>query len=310
VRFFATAAEAVRGGFRPCRRCNPLAARADEAAHRAVARTCSYIQSHADEPLTLETLARHAGLSRFHLQRTFTAIVGISPAQFVEACRLRRLRRSLRGGASVTDALYDAGFGSSSRLYERVNTRLGMTPSQYRSGGRGLAIACASAPTSLGTLMIGATDRGVCFVQFGESHQALLAALRAEYPQAAIDSLRKPYPPQFVAWIDALREHLGDPAHAIDLPLDVRATAFQLKVWRYLQSIPAGAVQSYQEVADGIGRPTAARAVAAACASNRVALVIPCHRVIRGDGSPGGYRWGIERKRRLLAQERRAAARG
>lgn len=306
VRFFATAAAAARGGFRPCRRCKPLDDRADQETGRLIADTCAYIQMHADQPLTLETLARRTGLSRFHLQRTFKAAVGISPAQFVEACRLARFRHSLRGGTSVTDALYAAGFGSSSRLYARVDSRLGMTPSQYRNGGRGVAIACASTATPLGTLMIAATSRGVCFVQFGESPQALQSALRDEYPQAVIEMLRRPYPPQFTAWVTALLEHLREPVKAIDLPLDVRATAFQLKVWRYLQSIPAGSVQSYQEVAKGIGRPGAARAVAAACASNRMALVIPCHRVIRGDGSLGGYRWGIERKRRLIDRERRA----
>ena len=306
VRFFRTAAAAAHSGFRPCRRCKPLDEHADIAVVRTIAATCQYIQSHADEPLTLETLALRAGLSRFHLQRTFKTLVGISPAQFVEACRLARFRRSLRGGASVTDALYGAGFGSSSRLYERVDRRLGMTPRQYRDGGSDVAISCASAATPLGTLMIAATERGVCFVQFGKSQRALLAALRAEYPAAAIEQLRKPYPPQFAEWVTALLDHLRAPTQAIDLPLDVRATAFQLKVWRYLQSIPAGAVQSYQDVARGLGRPAAARAVASACAANDVALVIPCHRVIRGDGSLGGYKWGLERKRRLLERERSA----
>jgi AraC family transcriptional regulator, regulatory protein of adaptative response / methylated-DNA-[protein]-cysteine methyltransferase len=307
VRFFATVAEAAQQGFRPCRRCRPLE-KAGVRQSTEINTICSHIQAHADEPLTLEALAVRAGLSRFHLQRTFKAALGITPTQYVEACRLARFRTTLRRGGSVTDAIYAAGFGSNSRLYERVDTRLGMTPSEYREGGKGVAVTSASAATPLGTLMVAATDRGVCFVQFGESHAALLAQLRAEYPAAVIEQMRKPYPAQFDAWMTRLLDHLADSRQSLDIPFDVRATAFQLKVWRYLQSIPTGAVQSYQEVARGIGQPSAARAVASACAANRVALVVPCHRVIRGDGTLGGYRWGMDRKRTLLDRERGARA--
>ncbi len=305
VRFYATVTDAARDGLRPCLRCRPLAPAQDARSAAAVTALCAYIRDHADEPLTLDVLATHAGLSRFHLQRTFKAALGLTPAQYVEACRITHLKRGLRQGAAVTTAMHGAGFGSSSRLYERVDTRLGMTPTQYRAGGRGVLISCGSAPTPLGLLMVGATDRGVCFVQFGDSHEALLASLRAEYPAAAIEPMRAPYPPQFDAWMASLVRHLEDARVDVQVPIDVRATAFQLKVWRYLQSIPAGDVRTYTEVARDLGQPTADRAVARACATNPVAIVVPCHRVIRGDGSLAGYRWGLERKRVLLDRERR-----
>ena len=308
VRFFAEVADAARAGFRPCRRCRPLESKADGKSARAISASCEWIRQHAHETVTLEALAGRAGLSRFHFQRTFKSAVGITPSQFVEACRISQFKRQLRRGGSVTDAIYDAGFGSSSRLYERVDTRLGMTPGQYRAGGQGVAIACGFAKTPLGLLMIGATSRGVCFVEFGDSHDELLGAIRAEYPAALVTEMRRPYPAQFDAWMRALVDHLSDARQAIDVPLDVRATAFQLKVWRYLQRIPAGQVQTYQEVARGIGHPSAARAVGRACATNPVSIVVPCHRVIRGDGALGGYRWGLDRKRVLLDRERRAAA--
>jgi len=310
VRFYATIADAAQDGLRPCLRCRPLEPSHDRRTAAAIAAVCGYVRAHAGEPITLEALASAAGLSRFHLQRTFKAAVGITPTQYVEAVRLARFKRGLRRGASVTDAIYGAGFGSSSRVYERVDTRLGMTPREYRSGGKGVTISCGSAKSPLGTLMVGATDRGVCFVQFGESHDALLAAIRAEYPSAIVIEMRKPYPAQFDAWMTSLSDHLADARQSPDIPMDVRATAFQLKVWRYLQSIPPGDVRTYAEVARGIGRPSAARAVGRACASNPVALVVPCHRVIRGDGALGGYRWGLDRKRVLLDRERRARALG
>ena len=266
---------------------------------------CDYIRSHPDEQLQLAELADRAGLSRFHFQRSFKAVVGLSPRQFVEASRLERLKSRMRECPSVTDAIYDAGFGSSSRVYERVDTRLGMTPAQYRGGGKDVAISYVSVESALGRMMIGATDRGLCFVQFAASNADLLALLRAEYPAARLEPMREPHPEPFERWMTALREHLaGQQQTRLDLPLDLRATAFQMKVWRYLQSIPYGSVQSYSEVATAVGQPKAARAVARACAANRVALVIPCHRVIRGTGELGGYRWGLDRKRVLIDQER------
>ena len=266
---------------------------------------CDYIRSHPDEQLQLADLASRAHLSAFHFQRSFKAVVGLTPRQFLEASRLKTLRRYLRTRPSVTDAIYDAGFGSASRVYERADTRLGMTPAQYREGGNGVVISYVSVGSALGRMMIGATDRGLCFVQFAARDEDLLALLRAEYPAARLEPMRTPYPESFERWMRALREHLaGQQQTQLDLPLDLRATAFQMKVWRYLQSIPYGSVQSYSEVAAAVGQPEAARAVARACAANRVALVIPCHRVIRGTGELGGYRWGLDRKRVLIDQER------
>lgn len=308
VRFYANVADAARDGLRPCLRCRPLDPAQGTPAIEAVAAACEFIRRHAAEALTLDAIAARAGVSRFHFQRTFKAAVGITPTQFVEACRVARLKRQLRRGGTVTAAAYGAGFGSSSRLYERVDTRLGMTPTQYRAGGRGVAISCGTARTPLGLLMVGATDRGVCFVEFGDSQAALLATLKAEYPAAAVTPMQRPYPAQFDAWMAALVRHLDDARVEVRIPIDVRATAFQLKVWRYLQAIPAGDVRTYAEVARDLGRPAAARAVARACATNPVAIVVPCHRVIRGDGGLAGYRWGIERKRVLLDRERRAAS--
>jgi AraC family transcriptional regulator of adaptative response/methylated-DNA-[protein]-cysteine methyltransferase len=264
---------------------------------------CDYIRSHAHEPLRLNQLAASAGLSPFHFQRSFKAVVGVTPKQFADGCRVDDLKGQLRARASVTDAIYEAGFGSGSRVYERVDKSLGMTPGQYRAGGGDTAISYVAVKSALGRMMIGATDRGLCFVQFGERDEELLEKLQAEYPRARIEPMRKPWPAQFRLWIEALESHLKGEQVSLDLPLDLRATAFQMKVWRYLQAIPAGSTQSYSEVAAGIGRPKAVRAVARACATNRVGIVIPCHRVIRSGGELGGYRWGLERKRALLERE-------
>lgn len=263
-----------------------------------------YIERHLEGDVSLGRLSREAGVSRFHLQRSFKAAVGVTPKQYAEACRLRSLKQNLREGGDVLGAVFAAGFGSSSRVYERVDTRLGMTPSEYRKGGASIQITHATVETSLGLLTIGATDRGLCFVQFGDSAEKLEAELRREYPAATITVMREPWWAPFREWIAALEEHLQGTRPRLELPLDLRATAFQMKVWRYLQSIPYGETRSYAQVAAGIGEPKSARAVARACASNRVALAIPCHRVIRGTGEPAGYRWGVERKRALLERER------
>jgi AraC family transcriptional regulator of adaptative response/methylated-DNA-[protein]-cysteine methyltransferase len=207
----------------------------------------------------------------------------------------------------VTDAIHEAGYGSSSRMYEKVDTQLGMTPQQYRKGGAGVEISYAFAETPMGLLMMGATDRGICFVQFADSRRELEDMLAQEYPAAHRAPMSKPPSSEFQAWMTALTNHLAGRLPHLDLPLDVRGTAFQLKVWRYLQSIPYGSVQSYGEVAAGIKKPTAVRAVASACAGNVAGILIPCHRVIRSNGELGGYRWGLERKRALLDQERSRA---
>lgn len=303
VRFYATAAEAERDGLRACKRCRPLDPQRDLMAAR-VRDLCRHIERSPDAAPDLAELAALAGMSRFHVQRTFKAVVGVTPKEYAEARRLRRLKGALRESSDVTAAVYDAGFGSSSRVYERADTRLGMTPMQYRRGGQGVAITYAAVESAFGLLAIGATDRGICFVQFGDSEEELSAALRREYPAAQIAPMVVPHPPEFERWIAALNEHLAGNRPRLDLPLDIRATAFQMRVWNYLQSIPYGAVQSYGEVAAAIGKPAAVRAVARACASNTVALAIPCHRVIRGTGELGGYRWGLARKRALLDAER------
>ncbi len=267
----------------------------------------AYIQANCDRELPLQTLSQEAGLSRFHFQRSFKSLVGVTPKQYQEACRLRALKQELRQGDDILQAIFAAGFGSPSRVYERVRTRLGMTPSEYRAGGAEVGISHATLPTRLGLLTIGATDRGLCFVEFGASEDELLGALRREYPSAELTAVQKPWPKPLQDWVRALDQYFEGSQPKLDLPLDIRATAFQMQVWRYLQSIPYGETRSYRSVAEGIGRPTAARAVAAACARNRIALVIPCHRVIRGTGEPGGYRWGLQRKRALLDGEQAQA---
>jgi AraC family transcriptional regulator of adaptative response/methylated-DNA-[protein]-cysteine methyltransferase len=303
VRFYGTPAEAERDGLRACLRCRPLEAAGLD---KRIETACATIREHANEPLPLARLAATVGLSAAHLQRVFKARIGVSPREYQAACRMAAFKTALRAGAEVTRALHEAGYGSPSRVYENAAAHLGMTPAEYRRGGAGVEISYITAPTSLGRLMLAATDRGVCAVQFGDGDSALVEAIRSEFPgarvQPAADDAR------LAEWLQALRAHLEGAPLALELPLDVRATAFQRRVWRYLQTIAVGAVQSYAEVAAGIGQPTAARAVARACATNRVAVVIPCHRVIRGTGALGGYRWGLERKRALLDAERRAAA--
>ncbi len=282
----------------------------NEAGAERMRELCEYIAAHADEPIKLADLAARAGVTSFHLQRIFKAAVGVSPKQYLDDCRMRKFKGLLREGSAdgVTGAIYEAGFGASSRLYEKVDTRLGMTPMEYRAGGAGVEIAYASAETPLGLMMVGASDRGLCFLQFGDSLDALLIGLKADYPAAHVAAMADPPPAAFLDWMAALNGYLSGQELNLRLPVHIRATAFQLKVWRYLQAIPTGSVQSYQEVAHGIGEPRAARAVARACASNRVAMAIPCHRVIRGTGELGGFKWGMERKRVLLDMERRGAA--
>ncbi len=262
-----------------------------------------YIQANCDRTLPLIALSRRAGLSVFHFQRSFKLMLGLTPRQYQEACRVRTFKQELRQGDNVLDAIFAAGFGSTSRIYERIDSRLGMKPSEYRAGGAQIAITHATISTSLGLLTIAATDRGLCFVQFGDSEEESIAALRREFPSGQLAAMTNPWPAPFREWVRAIEEYLEGAKPRLDLPLDIRATAFQARVWRYLQSIPYGAVRSYREVAEGIGQPAATRAVASACARNPVPLVIPCHRVIRGTGELGGYRWGLERKKKLLEIE-------
>lgn len=309
VGFYRTPEDARRDGLRACLRCEP------DAGHAApppwIADLCEHIRRTCDggAALTLPALAARVGLSPAHLQRRFRAAVGVSPRAYAERCRLDRLKGGLRGGDSVTGAIYGAGFGSSSRVYERVDDRIGMTPGEYRAGGKDVAISHVAVDTSLGKLLLAATDRGLCFAQFGADVDALLAALRREYPAADLRPMHSAAAPALAAWVDALRRHIDEGRPRPDLPLDVQATAFQSRVWAFLQSIPAGETRTYTQVAAAIGAPRATRAVARACATNCVALAIPCHRVIRADGDLSGYRWGVDRKRALLERERAAAAR-
>ena len=257
--------------------------------------------------MLLLELSRRVGVSPYHFQRTFTKVVGISPKRYVQACRMAALKHNLREGSAVTEAIYDSGFGSSSRVYERVDSDLGMTPSSYRAGAKDVEISFAAVTTPMGLMMLAATDRGLCSVQLGNTREELLLKLRAEYPGAHLQAVSEPFSELLDSAIRALQGYVEQQRQTSDLPLDVKATAFQWKVWRYLQGVPAGEVRTYSEVARAIGQPRAARAVARACANNRLALLIPCHRVIRGDGKLGGYRWGLERKEMLLQAERSSA---
>jgi len=297
VEFFLTPEHAERGGYRACLRCKPKSAR--NGAADGVKAICRFIEQHLDEPVTLERLGKEFRQSPFHLQRRFKAALGITPREYADSCRLRLLKRNLQAGDSVTRAMYDAGYGSSSRLYEKTASQLGMTPDKYRRGAIAAAIRYTCADSPLGRMLIAATDRGVCSIQFARTDDELIAGLRREFPFAT----RKTDGGGLRSWADALLKHMRGKDLDSSLPLDIRSTAFQRRVWTYLQSIPFGATQSYSEVAKGIGQPSAARAVARACATNPVAVAIPCHRVVRGDGSMGGYRWGIERKKALLAME-------
>jgi AraC family transcriptional regulator of adaptative response/methylated-DNA-[protein]-cysteine methyltransferase len=270
---------------------------------------CRYVEDHSDEALTLAELASMASMSRFHFARSFKSIVGVTPKQYLATVRLRKLKGGLERSKSVDTAAYDAGYGSTSRIYEMAASRLGMTPAQYRRAGEGVSISYAFAPTPFGLMMIGATDRGICFIGFGDEPEELLARMRVEYRNARVEPMAQPYVPEFRAWIDSLVGYLSDDVPKPDLPLDIRATAFQMRVWSYLAHIPSGEVRSYGEVAAAIGEPAAARAVAQACARNPAAVLIPCHRVIRGSGDLGGYRWGLGRKRALIERERAQRAR-
>jgi AraC family transcriptional regulator of adaptative response/methylated-DNA-[protein]-cysteine methyltransferase len=265
-----------------------------------IQQACEIIRAHPEERHTLSDLAERVGLSRFHFQRAFTRAVGISPHAYLEACRLGRVKSALRSGERVTPALYDAGYGSSSRLYERSGRALGMTPATYRRGAPGVEIDFAIADSPLGRLLVAVTARGVCRVMIGDRDNALERDLRREYPQALVRRNVR----LLTSQVRALLDHLRGRAPHIGLPIDVRATAFQWRVWKQLQTIPYGETRTYQQVAAAMGRPTATRAVARACATNPVALLIPCHRVVRTDGSLGGYRWGIPRKQALLDRER------
>jgi AraC family transcriptional regulator, regulatory protein of adaptative response / methylated-DNA-[protein]-cysteine methyltransferase len=300
VEFFPIPEAAEAAGFRACRRCRPRLVRGTDPAVAMVRTLCRFIEARLDDPADLHRLGHQVGRSPDQVRRAFHRVLGVSPREYRDARRLARLKTSLKERRHVSPAVYEAGYGSSSRVYERAATALGMTPATYGRGGRGAVIRYAIVPSPLGQLLVAATERGVCRLSLGDAAAALERELRAEYPAAEIARDNR----GLAAWIATILRHLDGREPSLDLPLDIRATAFQQRVWTELQKIPYGDTRSYQAVASAIGRPRAARAVARACASNPVPLAIPCHRVVRGDGSPGGYRLGVERKRRLLETER------
>jgi AraC family transcriptional regulator of adaptative response/methylated-DNA-[protein]-cysteine methyltransferase len=263
-----------------------------------VADLCDHIRAHLETPLTLAALGRQVGLSPAHLQRVFKRVVGVSPRQFADACRLDHLKRKLKGGDTVTTAMTAAGYGSSSRLYERATDQLGMTPGQYQKGGP-VAIHFTTAKCPVGRVILAATPKGICWLSFGDTDKEMEAALRKEFPKAEVSRDNTGLRP----WMDELARHFAGEQPHLDLPLDVRATAFQRRVWDALLAIPYGETRSYKQVAEAIGSPRAVRAVARACATNPVAVVVPCHRVIGTDGKLHGYAGGLHRKKKLLDAE-------
>lgn len=299
VCFHATAEEAERAGFRPCRRCRPNEAPLAERQQQAVTRACRLIET-ADEAPSLADLAREAGLSAFYLHRLFRSVTGVTPKAYATACRARRLHEELTRNATVTEAIYAAGFASSGRCYATTDEQLGMTPTAYRAGGVGTTIRFAVGACSLGSVLVAATERGVCAILLGDDPDWLTRNLQDRFPAARLIGGDT----SFEQWVAAVVGLVEDPRRGLDLPLDIRGTAFQVRVWDALRQILPGSTASYTEIAERIGQPRAARAVALACAANPIAIAIPCHRVIRTDASLSGYRWGVERKARLLDRER------
>ena len=298
VSFFAQPEAAEQAGFRACLRCRPREVGASDPKSDLVRRACQLLEQ-SDEPMNLASLSERLGISSFHLQRTFKKIVGITPRQYAETCRTNKFKANVRGGQPITGAMYDAGYSSSSRLYERATEELGMTPATYSRNGRGAVISYALAKCDLGCLLVAATEKGICAVRLGLETE-LESVLCDEFSAASVQRDDR----KLKGWVSQILEHLAGKRPSLDLPLDVQATAFQRIVWEALRAIPYGSTSSYSEVAKAIRRPSAVRAVARACATNPVALIIPCHRVVREDQSLGGYRWGLERKKGLLERER------
>lgn len=297
VAFFDTWQAAEQAGFRPCKRCTPHLPNAPEATE-AIVRACAFIEA-AEQPPTLQQVADEVGLSPYHFQRLFKKVVGITPKQYAVEKRLERVRAAIQQEGTITEAIYNAGFESSSRFYETAASALGMKPLAYRNGGSDVVIRCATARSYLGWVLVAATEQGICRIDFGDAPETLLARLQASFPQARLldDD------PDFGNIVAQVLAFLERPDQGLALPLDIQGTAFQRRVWMALQHIPAGATASYADIAARIGSPQAARAVAQACASNNIAVAIPCHRVVRRDGDVGGYRWGLDRKRALLDRE-------
>jgi AraC family transcriptional regulator of adaptative response/methylated-DNA-[protein]-cysteine methyltransferase len=298
VRFFLDPHAAEEAGFRACRRCRPRHSSGDPSLARAEAAR-AYLEAHLEETVTLAELAQATGGSPWHLQRCFKAAFGVTPRQWVNARRLERVRETLRRSPTVTDAVYDAGFVDGRQLYEQSDERLGMTPGRWKRGGAGARVRYATAASELGRVLVAATERGVCAVMLGDDDDALAAELRRRLPAADLE----PAGPDLSPWLDEIVHRTAGEAPSRELPLDVQATAFQERVWQELCRIPPGETRTYGQVAAALGRPSAARAVAQACAHNPVAVAVPCHRVVPAAGGTGGYRWGRQRKRRLLERE-------
>ncbi len=302
IRFFPNIEASMVAGFRPCKRCQPT-----KGAHQIdrLVEIARYIEKFSDERLTLTRLAAHIGISPSRLQRVFKKAFGISPKRYQDAVRIRQFKQSLQQGSGVTDAILSSGYGSISRVYGEATRNIGMTPKAYRVKGSGETITYACRDTELGLMMMAATEKGICFVQFDDDEASLLSLLETEFSNAKLHTSPAQDALELDLWMDALVQHINEGVPRPDLPLDMQGTAFQMKVWQFLLSIPEGDTCSYGEVASHIEKPKAVRAVASACAKNRIGVLIPCHRVLRGDGSPGGYRWGLERKRALMDVEKK-----
>jgi AraC family transcriptional regulator of adaptative response/methylated-DNA-[protein]-cysteine methyltransferase len=300
VIFFRTREEAKQRGFRPCLRCKP-----DEVAGpiALVERATRQLRESGEDGVRFGALAGSLGTTPATLRRAFLQVTGLRPRELAETLRLARFKKMLRAGKSITDALYETGYGSSSRVYERSNAQLGMTPATYRKGGKGMKIGYSIAKSALGKVLVAATERGVSAVYLGDGEAKLVQELRDEYPRAEL----APADDSFERWVKEIVQRVQGKPPRIELPLDLQATAFQRRVWQELQRIPAGSTRTYSQVARALGNPKAVRAVARACATNPVSIVVPCHRVIREDGNLAGYRWGLSRKERLLEQERSAS---
>lgn len=296
VEFFNSPAQAQQAGYRACQRCTPLERNPQS---QKVETACRYIDENLDVTLSLTAISRHVAISPFHFQRMFKRMLGISPREYQQARRAGKFRQALLGDGSVTEAIYEAGFSSSSRAYESVPAQLGMTPSAFKRGGEGIEIRCTVISTELGKLLVATTPRGVCAVRFGESEATLLRELKHDFGSAEIHR-----DDEGLAQMAAqIRQLLNGPSAPLSIPLDLRGTAFQQMVWKELRRIPAGQTRSYTDIARTIGKPKAVRAVANACGSNPVAIVVPCHRVVQKNGSLAGYRWGVKRKAALLEKE-------
>ena len=301
VEFFESPHDAERAGYRACKRCRPADPAASDPWVNRIRRACAYLVQVDGHP-SLASLARQVGGSLYHLQRNFKRLVGVTPRAYADACRLEKVKRGLRGGQNVTDAVVDAGYGSSSRFYERAAPKLGMPPDTYRRGGAGMSIAYTTAHSPIGQLLVAATPRGICAIALGASDRELEISLRREYPAAAI---ARDDAGEIARWTGQVVAHLAGAQPHLDLPLDIQATAFQWQVWQALRSIPYGQTRTYGQIASAVGRPSAVRAVGRACAANPVALAVPCHRVVAAGGRASGYRWGTARKSALLRAERR-----